>query len=997
MKTKIILYYLMFITISFLIPANLFPQSSTKGTIAGRVIGSEDKKALPYATVMITGTNLGVATDIDGNYIIRNIDSGKHVIIISYVGYETKKIDVNIKPDQVTKLNIALDITAVKGKEVVVTAQRVGQQNAINEQINSDVIKNVVSADRIRENPDANMAEALGRLPGLSLIRSGGEGVAIVIRGLAPNYSTVTLNGMELPSTSYTDRSTSISGISQYALGGAEVFKSITADMDGNSVAGKINLTLAPAPENFHYHILAQGGYNKLNNYWGNYIFEGEVSNRYLENNQLGVRLSLDAERVNRSVQTMGGSYQVISNNYNGLQYEPVYLYSASLNDVANIKEKQAATLVFDWKPSPTSKILFYNLFSSSGSDFNQFSKQFIPNNAVVSYSMVTQNNFGGNLLYSSILSGEHSLEWCNIDYGISFSQTHNYVPNQRTWQFTLPNAYDQQYRTLQTQQLPPSEVIGFSNDNSSISTLKQIQLVQLGNNQNDLLQKDINMNLNIKIPFELGDYISGFLKGGVKYKTTNRAANFYSSSQQPDVQFGDFAKESLPWVEQNGVRLDAVPFYDHIVSNFLNNQYKFGWYPNFDRLNQLWDWWNNFSNALMAKGRDSVIATVGNFNQIGFVPNFYASSINNQDIKEKYYGTYLMSEIDFGGLITVMPGVRYEKVTDDMIGNFVYDLAQAYTLYFPRTYQNAKHNDEFFLPMINMKVKPFDWMHVMLSYTKTLGRPDYNDVMPNTFVHNTLLPYSYQAGNPDLKPEQWTSYDMQVALYNNMIGLFSLNGFYKVAKDKIWSRNYTRIKGDPIVPGFTDKDQVTVTQTVNNQYLTYLRGIEVEWQTNFWYLPHPLNYFTLNLNYTLIGTDTHYPSTRLYITYVNNAQGRPVPTINRVDSVVSGKMLNQPNSIANISLGFNLKGLNVWLSYQFNGATITNWSLQPELVGTQNSFQMWDLQIAQELPLPGLSLQFNIANINNEVQNSKLQSDPRLTYSEGYGWTSGLGIKYSF
>ncbi|MGB9591568.1 MAG: TonB-dependent receptor domain-containing protein, partial [Candidatus Kryptoniota bacterium] len=410
-----------------------------------------------------------------------------------------------------------------------------------------------------------------------------------------------------------------------------------------------------------------------------------------------------------------------------------------------------------------------------------------------------------------------------------------------------------------------------------------------------------------------------------------------------------------------------------------------------------LWDWWNDFSNKLIAEGPDSVLAKVLEFRRIGFVPDFYRSSANNQDIRENYYAGYLMSRIDFGNLIMFLPGVRYERVTDDMVGNFVYDISQVYSLLFPRAYQKALHKDEFFLPMISLRLKPSNWMSFILSYTKTLGRPSFIDIVPNTFVNNGVPPYVYRAGNPDLKPEQWTSYDLQVAFYNNEIGLFSIDGFYKEVNDKIWERTYTRIKGDPVIPGFKDISQVIVTEAENHKYPVYLKGLELEWQTNFWYLPAPLSYFSLNFNYTIINSETKYPTMRMYTTYQNDSLGRPVPTLHRVDSVVTGRMLYQPSNIANISLGFNYKGLNIWLSYQFNGSTMTSWSNQPEMIGLQNSFQLWDLQIAQALPIEGLSLQFNLANISNEEQDSKLQGDPRLTYAERFGWTGGLGIRYSF
>ena len=972
------------------------PDGNYKGEIRGQITSAEDKKVLPFATVMVVGTNLGAATDLDGNYIIRNVDVGKRTISVSYVGYETKKIDVEIKPDKVTELNISLKITAVKGKEVVITAQRVGQQGAINEQINSNTIKNVVSSDRLRENPDANAAESIGRLPGISLIRSGGEGTGIVIRGLDPKYSTVMLDGVQLPSTDLNNRSTNISGLSQYLLQSIEVYKSITPDMDGNSVAGSVNLTLAPAPKGLNFNVIAQSGYNHQNNYWGNYTFEADASNRFL-NNKFGVRLSLDAERVNRGRQTLGASYGVNSNTTGGLGYEQVLLYSASLNNILDIKEKQAATLVLDWQFSPDSKLFFYNFFSANADEYSSFNKSFSPGGGVVTYNADLNNN-GKNLLYTGLLKGETAFNLFDLDYGVSFSQSHNYVPLDMTWSFFLPNAYDAQYKTNEEMTLPPDQIIKASNDNSNVQTLRQIKMSNMGYNQNDLLQKDLNIFLNIKVPFKLGNDISGYLKGGVKYKNTDRNVNSFSANQSiaSNNQFYGYANQALNWVQPADNVPSALSFANgNTINNFISGKYDFGWNINFNRLSEIWQWWNDFSNRVI-KG-DSVSKTVGQFPKIGFVPDFYGSSINNQDITEKYYGTYLMTVLNFGDLISFIPGVRYEKVTDNMIGNYVYNMAVSYTLNFPRNIIKATSENEFYLPNVHLIIKPLDWMHIQAAYTKTLGRPDYNQIMPNTFINNGIAPYIYQAGNPNLKPEQWSGYDLQVAVFGNEIGLFSVDGFYKEVKDQIWTRTYNRIPGDPIIPGFGSNDQVITTVTLNHNQIGYVKGLEFEWQTSFWYLPEPFNYFSLNVNYTLMNSRTQYPTQRLFTTYETDSRGRPIPTLNRVDSTVVDKMLNQPNSISNISLGFNYKGLNLWLSYQYNGPILTSWSNQRELIGTQSSYQRWDLQIAQNLPIKGLILRLDVANINNEQQTSNLISDPRPTYIESYGWTSDFGIMYNF
>jgi TonB-dependent receptor len=395
---------------------------------------------LPNANIVISGTNTGVSSDLRGFFIIKNVPAGKIEIKASFVGYKSQIFPVEIFPGKTTQLNITLEPASVQTEEVIITAQAKGQVEAINRQINSNTIANVVSPERIKENPNANAAEAIGHLPGVSLVRSGGEGTQIIIRGLDAKYSNVTIDGVQLPSTSMTDRSSGISGLSQYLLEGVELFKSVTPDMDGNSVAGSINLALAPAPAGMNFNVLAQTGYNNLNDYWGNYAFQISGSSRYF-NDKFGVKLSFDAERVNRGRQTLGASYNISSNITSGAGLEPVYLSTASLNNIQDIKSKQAATLVMDWKFSNESKIIFYNFFSKTGQDYKSFSKSFNPASSAVYYNGDI-NNEGENLLYSGIIKGNQVFNWAEVDYGASFSQSHVYTPLEKTYTFSLQNDY---------------------------------------------------------------------------------------------------------------------------------------------------------------------------------------------------------------------------------------------------------------------------------------------------------------------------------------------------------------------------------------------------------------------------------------------------------------------------------------------------------------------------------------------------------------------------
>jgi len=138
--------------------------------------------------------------------------------------------------------NFQLTGQAILGDEVIVTAQARGQNAAITQQLNSNTISNIVASDRIKELPDASAAESIGRLPGVSIDRYNGEATGIAIRGLAPKYNTVTVNGVTLPATDRENRSVDLSLISSNLLDGIEVKKANTPDMDADALGGTIDL-----------------------------------------------------------------------------------------------------------------------------------------------------------------------------------------------------------------------------------------------------------------------------------------------------------------------------------------------------------------------------------------------------------------------------------------------------------------------------------------------------------------------------------------------------------------------------------------------------------------------------------------------------------------------------------------------------------------------------------------------------------------------------------
>jgi TonB-dependent receptor len=269
-------------------------------TIKGKVTDALSGEPLIGTNIAIMGTSLGTSSDLNGDYTIAAIPPGTHTIVFRYIGYKTiEQPEVTLDPGEELIIDMALEPEAIMGEEVVVTIQATGQRAAINQQLAANNISNIVSSAKIREVPDVNAAESIGRLPGVSLRRSGGEGNQVVVRGLSPQYTIVEVDGVRLQGVGL-GRDVGLSTISSEMLDGIELSKTLTPDKDADAIGGVVNLRTRTAESDFHFDLLAQGGYNVLENSLGNYKFGANVGSRFLDN-RLGVLASGTMEQVWRS------------------------------------------------------------------------------------------------------------------------------------------------------------------------------------------------------------------------------------------------------------------------------------------------------------------------------------------------------------------------------------------------------------------------------------------------------------------------------------------------------------------------------------------------------------------------------------------------------------------------------------------------------------------------------------------------------------------------
>ncbi|MEN8156644.1 MAG: carboxypeptidase-like regulatory domain-containing protein [Bacteroidota bacterium] len=983
----------------FLISSSLSAQQG-RMRVTGKVTDGETGEALPGAGIMVKGTTTGTITELNGEYDIM-VPGSESVLVFSFLGYNNQEVAVG---NQRT-INIILQPSTEQLEEVVITTQAKGQIGARQQQINSITVKNVVSKDRLQENPDANAVEAIGRLPGIAVSRSGGEGADIMVRGLEPRYTNITLEGIALPSTSASSRGSNISGISQYILQGVEVYKAITPDMDANSVGGTVNLKLQETPAGLHYNVMAQGGYNAMNSYFGNYKLLGEISNRFMDD-KLGMFLTASMERVNRSVHTMSAGYANQRSDSIDLR-----LANSSLDIINRTKTRRSVTLALDYRLGQSTKLKLYSMYSfSNNEEYAQHKAYGHGGLGSVGYVM-RSTPVNENFILQNTFSGETRTDFLNmtIDYGLSYSISQRNLPANRVWAYQFYDASNSSITTYEHQKMWPGEVIPLFWDSND--SLHNTVFAQMQNHIDEQMDKNLTAYMNFTAPFHAGDMISGEVKFGGKYRRVDRFRDNLSGMQiqHPFQARYWYEEDALPWLVMSQRGADEWQNYtlegfdESEMENFLGGAYDYGLLFDFDKLNATSDWWEHWSDSIVGLGQEVWLQMVGDRSLLGYRQMLELSMADDQDLVEDYYAGYLMSEINIGKWAKLIPGFRYEKTQAAMNGQESWEPMFTESTDLPLTATrdtSATREDQFFLPMVHLRVTPTKFFYIHGAYTKTLSRPDYNAISPNFYNEPSHTPFRTNHQNPYLRAEQWTNYDLQATLHGPKVGLFSVSGFYKTVEDKIWRREYPRIASDPTVPGFRENDNVRMLFWENHPYDVTLKGFEVEWQTSFWYLPSPLKFFTLNLNYTFTTSETKYPLSWIETVLVYPPEGgRPVATAVRHDSVVSGVMTYQPRHIGNASLGFSYKGFNSWLSFQYTGGMVLAKSYTTDKMDIiKDPFLRIDAQLSYDLPvkLPGqLQVMANFANLTNYEESSHYRVDLRYTGREAYGWTVDLGVRY--
>ncbi|MFO7447356.1 MAG: TonB-dependent receptor [Ignavibacteriaceae bacterium] len=940
--------------------------------ITGKITDKSTGTPLPGANVILENTGLGSSTDLEGEYFISNVPPGTYNLKVMYLGYKAEAFEIVI-PDNVTlEHNATLEYMVLETEELVITAQAEGQMQAINQQITSNSITNVVSSAKIQELPEANAAEAVGRLPGVSLQREGGEGNKVVIRGLSPKYNKVKIEGISMTANGDEDRSVDLSMISPNILAGIEVSKTAMADQEADNLGGSVNFLLQTASDKPSLNVIAQGGYNGLREEFGNSYFVLGGGMRFFDD-QLGVFVQGNYENRDRSSNSVFSNYQIPQ-----LQNQGIYQSipnSIGFQDIERDNERIGGVVVLDYDLTAT-KIKFSNTFNKINTE--TFQRQEYFNATGREHTYLGRDTIRNMFSMMNTLNVEHIVGDVKLSGGVSYVKSDNEVPESISMNAIERAAFATGW-TPTDSPLPPDEIPG-----KALNNVKGTVINTFDQYSSKLLEEEYSANLNAEWSFN-ASVAEIKLKMGGKYKHKYRKYDLDANTIPLGWQ--DLMSVRAYLANKLNVRsfnpgydpTDDLPYEPFIEAGYDPGDFMAG----------------NFSISRVP-GRDIIVDTYHDLENIGEIEgrntiyrNHVVSELNDYNGTENYYAAYIMPVITFGeNKLVVIPGFRYEYNKTQYSALRVNDVPRDTDPVNNAYKATSEKNNDFFLPMLHAKYQVFEWFDIRASYTHTISRPDYIRLIPTWTTSGSSLTWN----NVNLVPSKSENIDLFFSFYTNKIGLITLGGFIKNIEDFIFPHTLYLFEASQLQPEWPSTVRIggTVNGYINSSNLAKLKGVEVEWQSNFWFLPGALKGLVVAANYTYTHSNLAYPK-QLAVKV-----GVPPRTVGQIDVPYEDRLLDQPTHIVNLTVGFDYEGFSIRGSMQYKSDVFMETNADPFLRQSTEPIRIWDLKLRQKLPVSGLQVFFNINNISKSIDQTTNQGAGWFSNKGYYGMSADMGLSYN-
>jgi TonB-dependent receptor len=239
------------------------------GEISGRVTDENQVRSIEGADVELVELQRSVESGADGSFRFADVPAGSYTLRVDYAAANPFTQSVTVDDTGAVRVQVSL-VGAGGDDDILVIGQRASLASGISRQRNADTVQNVLTRDSIGEFPDQNVAENVRRAPGVNVLNDQGEGRFVAVRGLSPDLNAASINGVRVTAPESDIRSVALDVIPSDLIESIEIQKSLTPDMDADSLGGSLNVVTTRGFDRLDplLSLRAETSYNDLSGDW---------------------------------------------------------------------------------------------------------------------------------------------------------------------------------------------------------------------------------------------------------------------------------------------------------------------------------------------------------------------------------------------------------------------------------------------------------------------------------------------------------------------------------------------------------------------------------------------------------------------------------------------------------------------------------------------------------------------------------------------------------
>ncbi|SCX76725.1 TonB-dependent receptor [Pseudomonas sp. NFACC37-1] len=677
-------------------------------------------------------------------------------------------------------------------EHVEVVGQAASIDQALKEQRSADSIKSVVHADGVAQLPDENVAEAVQRLPGVSVERDQGEGRFVSVRGLGPDLNSVTINGTLVPAPQSERRAVALDVLPSELVQSLSVIKTLTPDMDANSLGGTVDVKSLSAFDHkgLFYTGSSEASYDK-NTSQTSPKFSGAISDRFslgdgIDNFGVAAALSWQKRDFGSDNVETGGAWDFAQGSR---------LEEFEQRDYDIRRERAGGGLNFDYKPDDFSSYYLRTLYS-------RYKDSETRNAASIAFE---DPQAAGQL---GDAEGERKLKQREETQEIQ-----SYVLGGERlfglWTLSGQGGYSQ------SSEDSPGHIAG--------ATFEGIDGFNGGFYDNDKPRPIIDSGFYDPANFSLDkvDWEAQKTTDTEKNLRLDLARDYDFSGYASQVKFG--GKVSRRDKDND---LDAWVYEDFDDLGFTDEQLNLGQFQKGSVDYRL----GRFGPGISA---DAIKQLLGGLNRDEFFDE-QESRVNDFKMSEDINAAYLMNTVDIDDW-RFIAGMRYEGTEFEAKGSGATDGVFTDT--------ETRREYHHWLPGLHARYQLDKNTQVRAAWTKSVVRPTFGQLAPGFVIDDDEATF----GNPELKPLESSNLDLGIEHFMGHAGTVSAFVFYKDIKHFVYN---TDLAGTGAWTDFSE------AHSYANGDSAKLYGLELAYSQKFDWLPAPWNGLLLGANTTFSRSD---------------------------------------------------------------------------------------------------------------------------------------------